>query len=41
MHPIPSFKLCKAKSDRTQERNRQFLSHELIEHKDQKMAQQA
>lgn len=36
MHPIPNFKICKAKSDRTKEGDRQFLSHELSEHKDQK-----
>lgn len=36
MHPIPNFKIYKAKSDRTKERDRQFLSHELPEHKDKK-----
>ena len=36
MHPIPNFKIYKAKSDRTKERDGQFLSHELPEHKDQK-----
>ena len=36
MHPIPNFKMYKAKSDRTKERDRQFLSHELPEHKDKK-----
>ena len=36
MHPTPNFKICKAKSDRTKEGDRQFLSHELSEHKDQK-----
>lgn len=36
MHPIPNFKIYKAKSDRTKERDGQLLSHELPEHKDQK-----